>query len=94
MTPVDEDRILLPRDPTISDSNNWLTFSLRKVNVVSEKEDRPVSLLAANSAFPVKVSGVLQRIDSNLNHLGTLYISSLLSSPLQLITKIANLARF
>ncbi|KAI4214104.1 MAG: hypothetical protein LQ351_003189 [Letrouitia transgressa] len=69
MTPVDEDRILLPRDPTISDSNNWLTFSLRKVNVVSEKEDRPVSLLAANSAFPVKVSGVLQRIDSNLNHL-------------------------
>ncbi|KAI4163467.1 MAG: hypothetical protein LQ342_002974 [Letrouitia transgressa] len=69
MIPVDEDRILLPRDPAISDSNDWLTFSLRKVNVVSEEGDRPVSLLAANSAFPVKVSGVLQRIDSNLNHL-------------------------
>ncbi|KAL9612507.1 MAG: hypothetical protein Q9167_002892 [Letrouitia subvulpina] len=75
MIPIDEDRILLPRDPAISDSNNWPTFSLRKVNVVAEGGDRPVSLLAANSAFPVKVSGVLQRIDSGLNHLDRKYHS-------------------
>lgn len=92
MIPVDEDRILLPRDPAISDSNDWLTFSLRKVNVVSEEGDRPVSLLAANSAFPVKVSGVLQRIDSNLNHLGTLFFLAL--SSIQLIAKIAKPSRF
>ena len=69
-----EEDVLKPRDPTLRNSDEWPTFNLKKISVTSSKTGEQVSLLSAHKAHPVIVSGKLDKVDSELLPLGTMYL--------------------
>ncbi|KAL8830734.1 MAG: hypothetical protein Q9191_001264 [Dirinaria sp. TL-2023a] len=60
---VPETKLLWPKDPRITDSDDWPSYVLRKVKVLSKATGEPVSLLAAHDGHPVKVSGTLEAVE-------------------------------
>ena len=58
-----EEEVLEARDPKIKDSDNWPSYTLKKVKVLSRKTGDPVSLFAANIDNPVQVLGTLGPLD-------------------------------
>lgn len=60
---VPETKLLWPKDPRITDSDDWPSYALRKAKVLSKATGEPVSLLAAHDGHPVKVSGTLEAVD-------------------------------
>ena len=71
MMAVSEEDMLEAKDPDIKDTDEWPSFDLRKVNVVSMKNGQIMSLLDAHQDNPVKVSGQLETIDKEKLFLGT-----------------------
>ena len=67
---VPEEDMLEAKDPDIKDTDEWPSFKLRKVNVVSMGNGQIVSLLDAHQDNPVKVSGHLETIDKDKLSLG------------------------
>ena len=70
---VKEEDILLPRKSSISNPDDWPTFNIKRIRVTSQKTGQEVSLLSANTANPVRVSGRLDKIDDDLLYLGNLH---------------------
>ena len=68
---VPEEDVLEAKDPDIKDTDEWPSFSLRKVNVVSMRSGEITSLLDAHQDNPVKVSGQLETMDKDKLSLGT-----------------------
>ncbi len=67
---IPEESILEAKDPNITDTDKWPSFSLRKVNIVSMRNGQTMSLLEAHQDNPVKVSGQLETISKDELHLG------------------------
>ncbi len=67
---IPEESILEAKDPDITDTDKWPSFSLRKVNIVSMRNGQTMSLLEAHQDNPVKVSGQLETISKDELHLG------------------------
>ena len=65
-----EEDLLYPKDPSLGNSDEWPTFSLKKISITSQKTGELCSLLAAHKAHPVTVSGKLEKLDSDLIPLG------------------------
>ncbi|KAF2126558.1 hypothetical protein P153DRAFT_399328 [Dothidotthia symphoricarpi CBS 119687] len=57
---VPEADVLLPLDPSITDSDLWEIFVLRDAHVVYESNGKPASLLAAYADTPLRVEGRLE----------------------------------
>ena len=62
-----ETEILRPRDPGIPD-DDWPEFQLSSVEV-RDLAGEPVSLLTADAATPVTVTGKLEPLDQSQAHL-------------------------
>ena len=60
---VPETKLLWPKDPRITDSDDWPSYALRKAKVLSKTTGELVSLLAAHDGQPVKVLGTLEAVD-------------------------------
>ena len=65
-----EEDVLKPKDPSLRNSDEWPTFNLKRISVTSQKTGELCSLLAAHKAYPVTVSGKIEKIDSDLLPLG------------------------
>ena len=65
-----EEDVLMAKDPSLRNSDEWPTFSLKKISITSQKTGELCSLLAAHKAHPVTVSGKLEKVDSDLLPLG------------------------
>lgn len=61
-----EEDVLMPKDPSLRNSDEWPTFNLKKISVTSQKTGEICSLLAAHKGHPVIVSGKLEKVDSDL----------------------------
>ena len=72
---VPEKTVLKPKDPILVNSDEWATFSIRKVKVVSQDNGELASLLSAHKDHPVKVTGQLQEIEEDYQHLSRLLFS-------------------
>ncbi len=68
---ISEEDVLEAKDPNITDTDNWPSFSLRKVSIVSTRNGQTKSLLEAHQDSPVKVLGQLETIGKDQLHLGT-----------------------
>lgn len=58
-----EEDVLEAKDPKIKDSDNWPSYTLKRVKVLSQKTGDPVSLFAANIDNPVQVFGILEPLN-------------------------------
>lgn len=67
---VSEASVLLAKDPSIADSDDWPVYSLREVDVLSGLTGETVSLFAANGDHPLRVIGYLEKIDKTLSKFG------------------------
>ena len=68
---VAEEDLLEAKDRRIEDTDEWPSFSLRKVNIVSMRNGQQMSLLEAHHNSPVKVSGQLETVGKDQLHLGS-----------------------
>lgn len=78
-TPVPEDKILHPKDANLASTDDWPTFTISHVKVISQHNKELVSLLSANKENPVKVIGWLEEVEDDQLSLGTQLILLLLS---------------
>lgn len=83
---ISEEDIVEAKDPEIKDTDEWPSFCLRKVNVVSMRNGQLMSLLEAHQDNPVKVSGQLETVGKDQLHLS-------MSSPSPSDGRIADVAR-
>ena len=60
--PIPEEDVLKQKDPNITDTDEWPSFSLRKVSIVSTRNGQHVSLLEAHKDNSVQVSGQLETV--------------------------------
>ena len=60
----------MAKDASLRNSDEWPTFSLKKISITSQKTGELCSLLAAHKAHPVTVAGKLEKVDSDLLPLG------------------------
>lgn len=65
-----EELVLAHRDPTIEDENDWEEFILKDVKIYHQGKSRLATLLLATEEAPVCVTGLLQRLDEDQEHLG------------------------
>lgn len=65
MATLEED-VLMPKDPSLRNSDEWPTFNLKKINVTSQNTGEVCSLLAAHKGHPVIVSGKIEKLDDDL----------------------------
>ena len=84
-TPVPEDKLLHPKDAKLASSDDWPTFTISHVKVISQQNKELISLLSANKKNPAKVIGWLEEVEDDLLPLGTQLIPLLLSQPLKCI---------
>ena len=70
MPAIPEENVLEPRAPLLDNPDDWLTFSLQKVRVISQKTGDVVSLLSAHQENPVTVIGKLDEVNEDELHLG------------------------
>ena len=68
---ISEEDVVQAKDPNIKDTDEWPSFCLRKVNVVSMRNGQLMSLLEAHQDNPVKVSGQLETVGKDQHHLST-----------------------
>ena len=78
-TPVPEDKFLHPKDAKLTSSDDWPTFTISHVKIVSQQKNELVSLLSANKNNPAKVIGWLEEVEDHLLPSGTQLIPLLLS---------------
>ena len=60
---IPEEDLLRPKDPSIKDSDDWPTYTLRRVKC-SSKDGSPASLLSAQTNNTLDVVGSLDTVDS------------------------------
>lgn len=65
-----EDNVLKPRDPSLTDENDWEEFSLSEVRILLPGKSRYANLLAASSDNPVQVTGCLDEVEEEQESLG------------------------
>ncbi|KAI9045160.1 uncharacterized protein KD926_009574 [Aspergillus affinis] len=58
-----EDSVLAPRNPSLTDENDWEEFSLAEVRVLVPGKSRYANLLAASEDNPVQVTGTLEEVE-------------------------------
>ncbi|PKY03583.1 hypothetical protein P168DRAFT_237220 [Aspergillus campestris IBT 28561] len=58
-----EDNVLKPRDPSLTDENDWEEFSLSEVRILLPGKSRYANLLAASPDNPVQVTGCLDEVE-------------------------------
>ena len=68
---VSEETVLEPKSGSLVNTDDWASFSIAKVSVVSKENGQLISLLSANKDNPVKVTGRLQEVEEKHQHLGT-----------------------
>ena len=66
---VPEESVLQPRLRSFEHSDDWPNFSLSRFNVTSQQTGQQVSLLSANKAHPVRVTGRVDSVDDEWKHL-------------------------
>lgn len=66
---VHEECVLEPHEASLQNPDDWPTFNLERITVVSQKTGEKTSLLSAHTANPVRVTGILEEIDDDLQHL-------------------------
>lgn len=64
-----EEHVLEARDPTLVDENDWEEFGLTDVKIYAQGKPRFANLLGANEENPVRVSGVLDELEEDQEHL-------------------------
>jgi hypothetical protein len=64
-----EEHVLAARDPTLVDENDWEEFGLTDVKIYTQGKPRFANLLGANEKNPVRVSGVLDELEEDQEHL-------------------------
>jgi hypothetical protein len=64
-----EEHVLAARDPTLVDENDWEEFGLTDVKIYTQGKPRFANLLSANEENPVRVSGVLDELEEDQEHL-------------------------
>lgn len=67
------ENVLAPRDPSLTDENDWEEFSLKDVKVQLPGKSRYANLLSASDEFPVTVTGRLDIVEEEQEHFGTWY---------------------
>ena len=61
-----EEEAIKQKDPLLRNSDEWPTFNLKNIRVISSQTGEQVSLLSAHKAHPVIVLGKLDKVDSEL----------------------------
>lgn len=70
------ENLLSPRDPTITEENDWEEFALTDVKVHIPGKARYANLLSASEDNPVCVTGQLELVEKDQESLGRrLYLS-------------------
>jgi hypothetical protein len=64
-----EENVLAARDAFVVDENDWEEFSLTDVKIYAQGKPRFANLLTANGENPVRVSGVLDEVEEDQEHL-------------------------
>ncbi|KAL2864726.1 uncharacterized protein BJX67DRAFT_202928 [Aspergillus lucknowensis] len=64
-----EDSVLAARDPSLTDENDWEEFSLSEVRILVPGKSRYANLLAATPENPVQVTGCLEEVEEEQEHL-------------------------
>ncbi|KAK7627660.1 hypothetical protein IWX47DRAFT_787764 [Phyllosticta citricarpa] len=67
--PVHESEVLKPRDPSISDENDWHEFVLSNAEVRDAETNSLANLLIADDVSPVTIVGRLEPVEKNQAHL-------------------------
>jgi hypothetical protein len=67
--------VLAPRDPSLTDENDWEEFALSDVKVRLPGKSRYANLLLASPDCPVAVTGQLERVEESQEHLSMPYYS-------------------
>ena len=67
------ENLLAPRDFSLTNENDWEEFSLKDVKVQLPGKSRYANLLSATDEFPVTVTGRLDIVEEEQEHLGTWY---------------------
>ncbi|KAK7516419.1 uncharacterized protein IWZ02DRAFT_491368 [Phyllosticta citriasiana] len=67
--PVHESEVLKPRDPSISDENDWHEFVLSNAEVRDAETNSIANLLIADDISPVTITGRLEPVEKNQAHL-------------------------
>jgi hypothetical protein len=67
--------VLAPRDPSLTDENEWEEFVLSDVKVRLPGKARYANLLLASPDSPVAVTGQLERVEESQEHLSMPYYS-------------------
>lgn len=65
------ENVLTTRDPSLTDENDWEEFSLTDVKVRLPGKSRYANILSASPDFSVTVTGQLEIVEEDQEHLGT-----------------------
>jgi hypothetical protein len=65
-----EENVLVIRDPSLNDENDWEEFSLVDVKVNLPNKSRYANVLTASEDNPLEVSGRLEEVEDSQRHLG------------------------
>lgn len=64
-----EENVLVIRDPSVEDENDWEEFSLVDVKVNLPNKPRYANVLTASEDNPLEVSGRLEEVEDSQKHL-------------------------
>lgn len=66
---VSEITLLRARDPSITNSDDWPVFPLKRVKIVSHSTGLPVSLFTAHQGHAIRVVGYLDKVGAENAHM-------------------------
>lgn len=66
---VSEVTLLRARDPSITNSDDWPVFPLKRVKIVSHSTGLPVSLFTAHQGHAIRVVGYLDKVGAENAHM-------------------------
>ena len=65
-----EENVLVTKDPSVQDEDDWEEFSLVDVKAHLPGKPRYANILTASESNPVNVSGYLEEVDDDQESLG------------------------
>lgn len=70
-----EENVLVARDPSVEDENEWEEFSLTDVKILIPGKSRYANLLTVSSDNPVRVIGCLDEVEEEQESLGIVFLA-------------------
>ena len=64
------ENVLAAKDPSVTDENDWEEFCLTDVKARLPGKSRYANILSASPDFPVTVTGQLEIVEEDQEHLG------------------------